>query len=60
MVLVDAPPILHLADARIIAPLTDALILVLRAGITDRERAVEAYQRIRETVILAGDSPDGL
>jgi succinoglycan biosynthesis transport protein ExoP len=48
MVLVDAPPILHLADARIIAPLTDALILVLRSGVTDREHAVEAYQRIRE------------
>lgn len=48
MVLVDAPPILHLADARIIAPLTDALILVLRSGVTDRECAVDAYQRIRE------------
>jgi succinoglycan biosynthesis transport protein ExoP len=48
MVLVDAPPILHLADARIIAPLTDALILVFRSGVTDRECAVEAYQRIRE------------
>jgi polysaccharide biosynthesis transport protein len=48
MVLVDAPPILNLADARIIAPLTDALILVLRSGVTDRECALEAYQRIRE------------
>jgi succinoglycan biosynthesis transport protein ExoP len=48
MVLVDAPPVLHLADARIIAPLTDALILVLRSGVTDREAAMEAYQRIQE------------
>jgi succinoglycan biosynthesis transport protein ExoP len=48
MVLVDAPPLLSVADARIIAPLTDALILVLRAGVTDRERALEAYQRIQE------------
>ena len=48
MILVDAPPILHLADARIIAPLTDAVILVLRCGVTDRESALEAYQRIRE------------
>lgn len=47
MILVDAPPILPLADARIIAPLADAVILVLRCGITDRERALEAYQRIR-------------
>ncbi len=48
MVLVDAPPILHVADTRIIAPLMDALILVLRSGVTDRASAVEAYQRIQE------------
>jgi capsular exopolysaccharide synthesis family protein len=48
MVLVDAPPLLSVADARIIAPLTDALILVLRAGVTNRESALEAYQRIQE------------
>jgi len=48
MVLVDTPPILNVADARIIAPLTDALILVLRSGVTDRASAMEAYQRINE------------
>ena len=48
MVLVDAPPILHVADARIIAPLTHALILVLRCSVTDRGSAMEAYQRIQE------------
>ncbi|HUA21914.1 MAG TPA: polysaccharide biosynthesis tyrosine autokinase [Bryobacteraceae bacterium] len=48
MVLVDAPPILSVADARIIAPLTDALILVLRCGVTDRESAMEAYRKIQE------------
>ncbi len=48
MVLVDAPPILNVADARIIAPLADALILVLRCGVTDRASAMEAYQRIQE------------
>jgi polysaccharide biosynthesis transport protein len=48
MVLVDAPPLLSVADARIIAPLTDALILVLRAGVTNRDSAMEAYQRIQE------------
>lgn len=48
MILVDSPPILNVADARIIAPLTDALILVLRSGVTDRESALEAYQRIQE------------
>jgi capsular exopolysaccharide synthesis family protein len=48
MVLVDAPPLLSVADARIIAPLTDALILVLRCGVTNRDSALEAYQRIQE------------
>jgi capsular exopolysaccharide synthesis family protein len=47
MILVDAPPILSVADARIIAPLTDSLILVLRCGVTDKESAMEAYQRIQ-------------
>jgi capsular exopolysaccharide synthesis family protein len=47
-ILVDAPPILHVADTRIMAPLTDALILVLRCGVTHREAALEAYRRIQE------------
>jgi capsular exopolysaccharide synthesis family protein len=48
MILVDAPPILNVADTRIIAPLTDALILVLRCGITHQDSALEAYRRIQE------------
>jgi succinoglycan biosynthesis transport protein ExoP len=48
MVLVDAPPLLSVTDARIIAPLADALILVLRSGVTNRESAMEAYHRIQE------------
>ena len=47
-ILVDAPPILHVADTRIMAPLTDALILVLRCGVTNQEAALEAYRRIQE------------
>jgi Mrp family chromosome partitioning ATPase len=30
------------------APLTDALILVLRCGVTNQESALEAYRRIQE------------
>jgi succinoglycan biosynthesis transport protein ExoP len=48
MILVDAPPILSVADARIIAPLADSLILVLRCGVTNQESAMEAYQRLQE------------
>jgi capsular exopolysaccharide synthesis family protein len=47
-ILVDAPPILNVADTRIMAPLTDALILVLRSGVTHRDAALEAYRRIQE------------
>jgi len=47
-ILVDSPPILNVADTRIMAPLTDALILVLRCGVTHRDNALEAYRRIQE------------
>jgi succinoglycan biosynthesis transport protein ExoP len=52
MILVDAPPFLHLADARIVGPLTDAAVLVLRSGVTSREHATEAYRRMREDGLL--------
>ena len=48
MILMDAPPILSVADARIIAPLANSVILVLRCGVTARESAMEAYQRLQE------------
>jgi succinoglycan biosynthesis transport protein ExoP len=48
MVIVDAPPILSVADTRIVASLTDALILVLRSGVTQRDAAMESYQLIQE------------
>ena len=42
VVLLDTPPVLHLADARILAGVTDGVILVLRARSTDREAAMNA------------------
>ena len=42
VVLIDSPPVLHLADARILAGSTDGVILVLRARSTDREAAMSA------------------
>ena len=42
----DGVSILELADARIVGRLTDGAILVVRAGVTDRARAMEAYHRI--------------
>ena len=41
-VLIDTPPMLHMADARILAAQTDGVILVLRAGLTSRDQAATA------------------
>jgi len=48
MVLVDTPPLLHLADARLIANLADGIVLVIRSGVTDRDSALEACELIHE------------
>ncbi len=42
MVLIDTPPMLHMADARIFARQADGAILVLRAASTGREQAEDA------------------
>ena len=41
-VVIDTPPVLRVADARIVSPLVDAVILVFRAGQTTREAAAMA------------------
>lgn len=47
-ILIDTPPLLLVPDARLIGKAADGVILVLRATGTDRERALEAAQRLRE------------
>ena len=42
VVLIDTPPMLHMADARIFASHADAAILVFRAGVTTQEQAAGA------------------
>ena len=42
MILIDTPPMLHMADARIMARQADGAILVLRASSTTREQAEDA------------------
>ena len=42
VVLIDTPPMLHMADARILAAQADGVILVLRAGLTGRDQAANA------------------
>lgn len=48
LVLVDTPPVLPFADARIFGKLADAVILVVRAGQTTRELALAAKARFTE------------
>ncbi|MBI3668687.1 MAG: polysaccharide biosynthesis tyrosine autokinase [Acidobacteria bacterium] len=48
MVLIDAPPMMHLADARLLGRLSDGVVLVFRAGQTTREAALLASQRFVE------------
>lgn len=48
MVLMDAPPMIHLADARVLGHLADGVVLVIRAGQTTTESALSACQRFAE------------
>jgi succinoglycan biosynthesis transport protein ExoP len=48
MVLVDTPPLVNLADARVIARCADGVILVLKAASTTRDAALLAKRRLAE------------
>jgi polysaccharide biosynthesis transport protein len=47
-VIIDTPPMLYVADARVLGRLADAAILVLRAGKTTRDEALRSKQRLME------------
>lgn len=48
VILIDTPPMLDIADARILGRLADAAILVFRAGQTSRDTALAAKQRLAD------------
>lgn len=48
MVLIDTPPMLRISDARVLARMADAAILVTRARKTSREAASAANSRLTE------------
>ena len=48
MIMIDAPPMIHLADARVLGRLADGVILVIRAGQTTTESALFTSQRFAE------------
>ncbi len=47
-ILIDTPPMLEIADARILGKVSDAVILVVRADQTTREAALASIERLRE------------
>lgn len=47
LVIVDTPPVLAAADAEILGVQTDAVLVVVRAGQTDRQSAQYAVQQLR-------------
>jgi polysaccharide biosynthesis transport protein len=47
LVIYDAPPLIGLADASLLAPHTDGLILVARIGQTDRTALTQAIDNVR-------------
>lgn len=48
LVVIDTPPMLNIADARIIARQADGVILVVRANVTSRDSIKDAYRRFCE------------
>ena len=55
VILFDSPPMLHIADARILAGHTSRAILVFRSGITKRSNAITVRNMLqRDRVHIAG------
>jgi capsular exopolysaccharide synthesis family protein len=46
VILIDTPPVMHVADSRVVAQLADATVLVVRAGQTTRDAAHASEQRL--------------
>jgi succinoglycan biosynthesis transport protein ExoP len=47
-ILIDTPPMLHLADARVLGQHCDSVILVVRAGKTTRDAALAALKKFEQ------------
>ena len=48
MVIIDAPPLLPVADASVLATLADGTILVIKHGSTTRDQLAEAIARLNQ------------
>jgi len=48
VVLIDTPPMVNIADARVIGQHADAVVLVVRSGVTSRDAALLARSRFAD------------
>lgn len=55
-VILDSSPLLTLADSRILAPLVDGVLFVVKSGATPREQVIQSQSSIRS----AGANPIGV
>jgi capsular exopolysaccharide synthesis family protein len=51
-VMMDVPPLLPVADARVMSGMADGVVLVLRSGVTEKESASEALDQLRTDGIV--------
>jgi succinoglycan biosynthesis transport protein ExoP len=54
LILIDAPPVLQMADARVLGRLADGVAFVIRSGRTTRDMAIDACRRFQQdgTLVL--------
>lgn len=48
-VILDAPPVLPIADARVLAPLVEGVVLVVRAGLVSKHLVRRVYSLLEDT-----------
>jgi capsular exopolysaccharide synthesis family protein len=49
LILIDSPPVAHLADASILASVSDGVVVIARVGVTDREDLPSAAAKLRHS-----------
>ena len=47
VLIIDSPPILPTSDALILAPQTDGVVLIIKAGMTNRELVKKTVEKLR-------------
>jgi succinoglycan biosynthesis transport protein ExoP len=48
IIVIDAPPVARMADARVLGRLADGVVLIIRSGITTRDMALDACRQFHQ------------